>query len=67
MNRKEEEEERPWIIFKTRYSTSHDKTFRIIELPMADSKLFYNQFIHDQIEVESKEEIPKKKKKKVYQ
>lgn len=66
MNRKEDEEERPWIILKIRYSTSHEKSFKIIELPMADAKLVYNQFIQDQIEVESEEEIKKRKKKSIY-
>ena len=33
---------------------------------MADAKLVYNQFIQDQIEVESEEEIKKRKKKSIY-
>lgn len=65
MNRKEEEEDRPWIILKTRYSTCREKTFKIIELPVADSKLVYNQFIQDETEVKSEEEI-KKRKKEIY-
>lgn len=64
MSRKEEEEERPWIILKIRYSTSHYKTVSIIELLMADSKLDYNQLLQDQIEVESEEEM--KGRKSVY-